>query len=412
MSVSATSPTPPADRSDEELLDDVKALADRLGRRPGRDAVIRELGVGAGRAKRLLEAYDRQTGRMIAPVPSAADRSDDQEPTGREPDSTTIPDRSEGGEPTGRNSGGRGGRPVDQPDRSGSVSPVDHAASVGPTTPTGTPDRPAGEAAPTSRPGVDQGIRPTGPVEVGLVDRSDATTGGHPLPVGNTIDPTAVDRLETVETTGQDTHADRSGNEPTGGQSTGRPTSPVASAMSGLLTAAISRAADRIASGPRSDRSTDQPDAGEAVLSGWHIAAALLIAIPAFLAVWSGWIGLGELTGWGKRNMLPGLVKEGGWATINTSITLPIGVEAFGALSLSVFLASRHRRGLLRFYSGLCAFGSILLGCFGQIAYHVLTATSQKAPNELVAFVAMLPPLVLAAAAGLIHLAASDRSSH
>lgn len=150
-------------------------------------------------------------------------------------------------------------------------------------------------------------------------------------------------------------------------------------------------------------------DESGGTLRGWHVAAALVIAVPAFLAVWSGWIGLGEMTGWGERNMLPGLVADGGWATIHTSITLPIGIEAFGALSMAVWLASRNAGGTLPRYAAFCTFGSLALGAFGQVSYHVLTAAGEPAPSWLVGFVAVLPVIVLGASVGLIHLAASNR---
>ncbi|HEX5543039.1 MAG TPA: ABC transporter permease, partial [Micromonospora sp.] len=41
----------------------------------------------------------------------------------------------------------------------------------------------------------------------------------------------------------------------------------------------------------------------------------LLLALPAFVAVWSGWVGLGRLTGFGMVDLLPGIVAPGSWAT-------------------------------------------------------------------------------------------------
>lgn len=54
------------ERSDEDLLHAVRQLADRNGKRPGRNLVARELGVGAGRATRLLEEFDRTGPRRTA----------------------------------------------------------------------------------------------------------------------------------------------------------------------------------------------------------------------------------------------------------------------------------------------------------------------------------------------------------
>lgn|GEM_PF-2426801 len=54
----------------------------------------------------------------------------------------------------------------------------------------------------------------------------------------------------------------------------------------------------------------------------------VLIAAPAAVAVWSGWVGLGELCGFGIIHPLPGI-----WDTlrINTAITLPIGRPCLSA---------------------------------------------------------------------------------
>ncbi len=60
-----------------------------------------------------------------------------------------------------------------------------------------------------------------------------------------------------------------------------------------------------------------------------------LIASPAAVAVWSGWVGLGGLCGFGVVHPLPGIVDS---FTINTAVTLPVGVEAYGAYALRAWL--------------------------------------------------------------------------
>ena len=65
----------------------------------------------------------------------------------------------------------------------------------------------------------------------------------------------------------------------------------------------------------------------------WPLA---LIAAPAAVAVWSGWVGLGGLCGFGVIHPLPGIV---GGLSLNTAITLPVGVEAYGAYALGAWLA-------------------------------------------------------------------------
>lgn len=47
-----------------------------------------------------------------------------------------------------------------------------------------------------------------------------------------------------------------------------------------------------------------------------------LIALPAAVAVWSGWVGLGTLCGFGLNHPLPGIWDA---ATVNTAIALPVG---------------------------------------------------------------------------------------
>jgi len=56
-----------------------------------------------------------------------------------------------------------------------------------------------------------------------------------------------------------------------------------------------------------------------------------LIAAPAAVAVWSGWVGLGQLCGFGVIHPLPGIWDS---ASINTAITLPVGIEAYAAYAL------------------------------------------------------------------------------
>lgn len=138
---------------------------------------------------------------------------------------------------------------------------------------------------------------------------------------------------------------------------------------------------------------------------GWPV---LLLALPAFVAIWSGWVGLGELTGFGPVNLLPGLVPGGGWSTVNTAITLPIGVEAYAAFALRVWLSAGMPERARRF-ARLSAMGSLLLGGLGQVAYHLLNASGYTAaPWEITTAVACLPVAVLGMGAALAHLIRSD----
>jgi hypothetical protein len=54
----------------------------------------------------------------------------------------------------------------------------------------------------------------------------------------------------------------------------------------------------------------------------------LVLAVPAAAEVWSSWVGIAKLTGFGTVSPLPGI-----WPSLHldTSITLPVGVEAYAA---------------------------------------------------------------------------------
>lgn len=113
------------------------------------------------------------------------------------------------------------------------------------------------------------------------------------------------------------------------------------------------------------------------VLVGW------LIGISAFVAVWSGWVGLGGMTGFGVIHPLPGILDR---FTINTSITLPIGLEAYGAFAIRAWLNSTRDTRLYRFARG-SAITSIGLGMLGQISYHLMVAAGwNEAPWWITTF--------------------------
>ncbi len=93
--------------------------------------------------------------------------------------------------------------------------------------------------------------------------------------------------------------------------------------------------------------------------------------------------------------------------TINTAITLPVGVEAYAVYALAVATDPRPVTTFARRWAWASAAGALLLGMAGQIAYHLLDAHSVRvAPWWVVALVSSLPVLVLGAASLLWHLAA------
>lgn len=127
----------------------------------------------------------------------------------------------------------------------------------------------------------------------------------------------------------------------------------------------------------------------------------LLIALPAFVAIWSGWVGLGGLTGFGVVHPLPGIADG---FSLNTAITLPIGVEVYAAYALRAWLSGvgpARARGFAKW----SAIGSLLVGALGQVAYHVLVAAGiTSAPWWITTLVASLPVAVLGMGAALAHL--------
>jgi hypothetical protein len=129
----------------------------------------------------------------------------------------------------------------------------------------------------------------------------------------------------------------------------------------------------------------------------------MLLALPAFVAVWSGWVGLGSLTGFGVVHPLPGI-----WDgfRLNTAITLPIGVEAYAAYALRAWLSGPPRA---RRFARASSIGALVLGALGQVAYHVMVAAGiHHAPAYVTVPVACLPVIVLGMGAALTHLLRSE----
>ncbi len=132
----------------------------------------------------------------------------------------------------------------------------------------------------------------------------------------------------------------------------------------------------------------------------------LLLALPAFVAIWSGWVGLGELTGFGVVHPLPGIADR---LSINSAITLPIGVETYAAFALRVWLSGQATRKARRF-AMWSAIGSLVFGAAGQVAYHLMSATGvTHAPWLITTLVASLPVAVLGMGAALAHLIHNER---
>lgn len=127
----------------------------------------------------------------------------------------------------------------------------------------------------------------------------------------------------------------------------------------------------------------------------------LLIAAPAAVAIWSGWVGLGQMAGFGPVTPLPGISPF----RLDTAITLPVGIEAYGAYALGAWLASPGAPDRARSFARRSAVGALLLGMCGQVVFHLLAAAhATRAPWPVVVLVSCVPVVTLGFAAALTHL--------
>ena len=143
------------------------------------------------------------------------------------------------------------------------------------------------------------------------------------------------------------------------------------------LTAGVDRpgaTADLGLSGPPAARTTtaggDRSAASvrpDRAVRSWPL---LVLAAPAAAEVWSGWVGIAQKTGFGLVSPLPGILPS---LHLDTSITLPVGVEAYAAYALRAWLADGHSiSGRTRRFAKWSAICSFALGMAGQVAYHLL----------------------------------------
>jgi hypothetical protein len=136
----------------------------------------------------------------------------------------------------------------------------------------------------------------------------------------------------------------------------------------------------------------------------------LVLAAPAAAEVWSGWVGIAQKTGFGLVSPLPGI-----WPSLHldTSITLPVGVEAYAAYALRAWLATEHAvSDRTRRFAKWSAIFSFALGMAGQVAYHLLAqAGAARAPWPITMIVSCLPVLVLAMGTTLAHMLRADATA-
>jgi len=134
-----------------------------------------------------------------------------------------------------------------------------------------------------------------------------------------------------------------------------------------------------------------------------------LLALPAFVAVWSGWVGMGKLCGFGVVQPLPGI-----WDSLHldTSITLPIGMEAYAAYAIKVWLSGEGSPAAVQF-ARRSTITALTVGALGQVIYHLLTAAGvDHAPWPITALTAVLPVGVLGMGATLAHLVQQPHDEH
>jgi hypothetical protein len=133
----------------------------------------------------------------------------------------------------------------------------------------------------------------------------------------------------------------------------------------------------------------------------------ILIAAPAAVAIWSGWVGLAGMCGFGLVQPLPGIVA---WH-LDTRITLSVGVEAYAAYALGVWISGRDIPAAARDFARRSAIGSLALGMGGQVIFHLLAADHRhSAPWPVVMGVSCLPVAVLGFGAALTHLLRADET--
>src|SRR6185437_8675565 len=90
-----------------------------------------------------------------------------------------------------------------------------------------------------------------------------------------------------------------------------------------------------------------------------------VIAVPAAVEVWACWVGLGSLCGF------PVIGRNG--HGVPTNWTLAVGLEAYGAYALKVWLGSapgpRSRK-----FAQWSSLGAFTLSLIGQVSYHLMLA--------------------------------------
>jgi hypothetical protein len=156
--------------------------------------------------------------------------------------------------------------------------------------------------------------------------------------------------------------------------------------------------------GPAREDLSAAVSSGIRTVRSWPL---LVLAGPAAAEVWTGWVGNAQKTGFGLVSPLPGILPP---LHLDTSITLPVGVEAYAAYALRAWLSGEHViSGRTRRFAKWSAICSFALGMAGQVAYHLLAqAGTARAPWPVTTIVSCLPVLVLAMGTTLAHMLRAD----
>ena len=158
------------------------------------------------------------------------------------------------------------------------------------------------------------------------------------------------------------------------------------------------------ASGPAGPDRPAAVSCGTRAVRSWPL---LVLAAPAAAEVFSGWAGIAKMTGFGRVSPLPGI-----WPSLHldTSITLPVGVEAYAAYALRAWLSGGNSvSARTRRFAKWSAIISFALGMAGQVAYHLMAqAGMTRAPWPVTMVVSCMPVLVLGMGTTLAHLLRAD----
>jgi hypothetical protein len=155
---------------------------------------------------------------------------------------------------------------------------------------------------------------------------------------------------------------------------------------------------------PSADAAPDRPPA-DAVPGSVPTKRSLVmlwaIGSGAFVAVWSGWVGLGSMCGFGIVHLLPGIWNS---FEVNTSITLPFSMEMYGALAMRYWLDPSLNKST-RHFAFVTAIAALVFAFCGQVGYHIMNAHHvTTAPWPVVAAVSCVPVITIGLGSGLMHM--------